>query len=320
MIRLLTFGRLSLLRERDTDAAMAAEIDALSGVATTCHCHLLQRSASGHLLNALGTEQQQSRLQAALSGRSAEVRLLSAADEPGDQIPAWLSPVQERVQNPQDVETLGAWWTTVDSDVEFRWLHLDPAAADPPGVWVAAGLRLAMQALAASAQETLIVTSTAGESEDSGRFESLLWEGSIRVPLWLAGDRTEPGWIHWPTGSHDVLETVLAAVGASGQSSGPDSPMDLSKVSATDSTGQQRRIQIADSRCDAVRTIDFMLVRERMEGLDGRVALYEKPHDLWNVHDVSREYPQVVDDLLALMTPSETPGDSGIPGLGSVSG
>lgn len=310
MIRLLTFGRLSLLRERDDDASTAAEIDALSGLATTCHCHLLQREASDHLLNALGTKQQQDRLQTALSGRSFEVRLLTAADEPDDRIPAWLSPVQRCVQSPQDVEAQGAWWVSTDSEVEFRWLHVDPSGVEQPGGWIAAGLRLAVQAAVAAAPQTLIVTSTAGETDDGGRFESLLWEGSIRVPLWLAGQRSEPGWIHCPTGSDDVLETVLSALGEPVASLEPDQPVDLHKVSAADRAVQDRLIRIAGRDCDALRTIDFMLVRERTDSVEGRVALYEKPLDQWNVHDVSREYPQVVDDLLALMAPAATPGDS----------
>lgn len=317
-MRVLTFSRYSWLRECPEETSVMAMEDALSMMTTAFDCHLLQSAAVDRPLDVLGSAEQQQRLQTALSGRQAHVSLMVTGDSCGCQIPDWLRPVTQRVQTPEDLSAAASQWVDGGDDASFRWLHLELADLEQPAPWIAAGLQLAVDAVTASPDESMLVTSTGGEPADGGRFESLLWEGEIRVPLWIAGAHIDTGREPRPTGSYDVMETVLAAIGASVPSPQDDGPRDLSLVAAGKQDVGQRLIRIAGRECEAIRTAGFLLVRQLVTGQEGRIALYEKPQDVWNVHDVSHEYPQIVDDLLQQLPPQGTPGSEVVSETGRV--
>jgi hypothetical protein len=50
---------------------------------------------------------------------------------------------------------------------------------------------------------------------------------------------------------------------------------------------------------NAIRSGRFLFVQQASESVDSdrEHALYSKPEDVWNVHDVSGQYPDVVDEL-----------------------
>ena len=66
-------------------------------------------------------------------------------------------------------------------------------------------------------------------------------------------------------------------------------------------------IRMTGEDYEAVRTPDFLCVRLHTEEFGEKTALYAKPHDVWNVHDLSHEFPQVAEELL-LQLPA-VPGD-----------
>ncbi len=298
MIRLVTLSRLSLLREPcEDDPSLSAAVDSLSTAAAAFDCHLLQSPGAARPLDALGTPDQQARLQEALAGRQTVVQLVTTSEQTHCSLPAWISPVIRQVAEPDEVSQLASGASL--SDVEFSWMHFEVTEDERFSDWVTAVLEMAATCILQVPDELLIVTSVAGESSDSGRFESLLWEGSIRVPLWLAGSGTEVCREHRPTGSHDVLETILSELTGQSAEGDTETPRDLRTQLVGHQESSDRRIRIVMPEAEAIRAPDFLIVRALAAESAERVALYEKPHDLWNVHDVSREYPEMADQLLA---------------------
>jgi hypothetical protein len=93
------------------------------------------------------------------------------------------------------------------------------------------------------------------------------------------------------------LSSLNAAPGATSD----DLPVDLRRFGGELSVIPPRSIRVSQDGSDAIRTPEFLFVRSQSDEFGEQLALYGKPHDVWNIHDLSREYPDVVDELLALL-------------------
>ncbi len=60
-----------------------------------------------------------------------------------------------------------------------------------------------------------------------------------------------------------------------------------------------------------IRTASFLLIRSEAENGPKSSALYEKPEDRWNVHDVAQQFPDVAAELAARLDRSFTASGSG---------
>ena len=301
MVRLVTLSRLSLLREDCCRRAIPGSVlDALSTVTTTFDCHLLQRSAGNRPLDVLGTSEQQRRLQTAAADRFITVQVVTPDESVGLQFPNW---VNVSIQTQAEPEAVTRWLSrpVIGSLAALDWLHVElPDAADH-WQWIEVSLRAAADA-ADCCGTTLIVTATDGETEDPGQFESLLWEDRIRVPLWIRDGAAGCRRVSRPTGSFDVLETVLSSLGIGAASSPVGASLDLRSLHGGYGPDESRSIRISREGCEAVRTRDFLFVRTQSGEFGEKTALYGKPYDVWNVHDLSHEFPDVADDLSVLLS------------------
>lgn len=300
MIRLLTFNSFSLLREdRSGNEAMATAVASLSSVATTFDCHVLQHPAHNCPLNSLGTQDQQAALRIAVSGQPVRVAVVTPGKSVDCEFPDWVDvSIQTEAESGVIVEWLSRPAGASDG-VALEWCHVNLSGEPDRVTWIAEALTAASAAVLAGADDTLFVTAVAGDVVDCGRFESLLWEGTIRVPLWISGyggGRVTP-----PTGSFDVLGTILSSLNAAPDATSDDLPVDLRRFGSELSVVPPRSIRVSQDGSDAIRTPEFLFVRSQSDEFGEQLALYGKPHDLWNVHDLSREYPDVVDELLALL-------------------
>ena len=294
MTRLVTFSRLSLLREdRCADAAFLSGVDSLSTVATTFDCHLLQHTAGVRPLDVLGTDDQQRRLRAAVAGQKMTVQVVTPADSVCLEFPDWADVTVRTAAEPAVVAVLLSR-PAADSAVAVDWIHIELPQHGGQTEWVAATLEAAAD-LSVCEGGLLMVTAIDGEMSNHGRFESLLWEGSIRVPLWIREGSTGCSRVSQPTGSFDVLETVLSGLNAPAESES----VNLRQICARSARSPLRSIRISRPDCEAVRTPDFLFVRAESEEFGEKLALYGKPHDVWNVHDLSHEFPDIVDELSA---------------------
>lgn len=295
-VRLLTFSSLSLFREQPVGTeSMDSAVADLSAVVTTFDCHLLQRAEATRPLDVLGSAEQQSRLQAVMSGLTMNVVMVTESQQGRSEIPDWMNAVVQTATTAQEAAELVV--ETFDRDnTDLMWCHVEVPRDERWSPWVASCLQAARKAGFEGEDEILLVTATEGEAEDCGRFESLLWQGAIHVPLWIAGGATPFGRQPQPTGSFDVLETILVCLGATA-SDGENQACDLRRVLDTGDS-DHRAIRLIHGNRDAIRTAEFFFVRSQSEESGEQTALYGKPHDIWNVHDVRREYPQVADELL----------------------
>ncbi len=294
----MTFSRLSLLREdRCSGASLVSPLASLSAVATTFDCHLVQCDAGIHPLDALGTSDQQRRLRAAVADQTATVQVVTPADSVCLEFPDWADVAVRTAAEPAMVAVLMSR-RAIDSTVALDWVHIELQDDEDQTQWIAATLEAAAD-LAVCEGGPLIVTAINGEVADHGRFESLLWEGSIRVPLWIREGATGCGRVNQPSGSFDVLETVLSSLNARAESESADESINLRLIRGGSSKLPLRSIRISHQDCEAVRTPDFLFVRAQSEEFGEKVALYGKPHDVWNVHDLSHEFPDAVDELSA---------------------
>ena len=296
MLRLITFSRLCLLRDLPDDGlATAAAVAELSCVATNFDCHLLQRSPGAGPLDVLASDTQQAKLRQDVSDGGGNVVVVSSVDPSSVDFPEWL-PVTHLGHSPvaQLTEALGQSST----DVGWQWIHIELPEDETADAWLAATLNGAVRLIADFPDDELIVTSVAGEAQTDHRFESLLWEGSIRVPLWFAQPGHLCGQVSQPTGSFDAFETLLAGgwVADALRSQSETGAVDLrSMINAP----AERSIHLRHGQTDAVRSPDFFCVRVVDEYSEISTAVYGKPNDVWNVHDLSHEYPDVAEQAFA---------------------
>ena len=197
---------------------------------------------------------------------------------------------------------------------DFVWLHCDVSAADFESDLEFATVfneQIAFgQQLDGEVENLLFITSLNGTSEtDVPEFESLLFEGLVRVPLWAKGFQLPPRRIQVISGSYDLAFTMsqclsiraIPAGGVVGEAIPPsdDSPLDLRKLCSLPVTIASRALIIRTPGATAIRTDEFLFVRAASAdgGTDGNVALYAKPRDVWNLNDVSSQYMELVQEF-----------------------
>ncbi|MCH2209709.1 MAG: hypothetical protein MK110_00285 [Fuerstiella sp.] len=300
MIRLFTFDRLSLLREDHASTAlMRSAVDSLSTVTTTFDCHLLQRTSVDRPLDVLGTATQQTNLQAAAADRGIQVIVAAPAESAALDFPDWMNlTVRTDVDCPQ-VSSLMSPFRVDAQQPAVEWIHLVVSTRENEQEWIAACLDAARTAVSTCPGDTLMVTAVGGETADCGRFESLLWEGDIRVPLWIRDGQDTCRRVCDPTGSFDVLQTMLSNLQASADEPSAVPWFDLNSEGCDSGELPPREIHLVIGDSSALRTEDFLFVRRQSAESGEKTALYGKPYDVWNVHDLSHEYPDVADELLA---------------------
>ena len=310
MVRLFTFNRLSLLRElRSANSIMTSAVSTLSSSATTFDCHLLQRPSVHRPLDALGTVDQQERLRAAVADHAANVVVFAPLGSQAPEFPKW---VNVAIRTETDVSLAAAVSSQIEVNAEkhgLEWFHFELPGGDDSSRWTAAALDAVAAAQAGDRRDIHIVTAIGGEADDHGRFESLLWEGGIRLPLWIRDRDRRCSRVNRPTGSFDVLETVLACLDARGDSALTDRPIDLRTACRETNEVPSRSIHMMGEDYEAVRIPDFLYVRVDSQEFGEKTALYAKPHDVWNVHDLSHEFPHVADELLRQLRAVPGKGD-----------
>ena len=157
-------------------------------------------------------------------------------------------------------------------------------------------------------ESLLVVTSINGHEPPDIPFESVLFDGSVRVPLWIEDGTRQASRVQCSTGSYDVIPTLLHWIG-SPQNKTHDlsqetirQPVSLAELIQRTGEHPKRIIDIRAKQVMAVRTDDFMFC----QGLDEQdppneyllpPGLYSKPEDVWNIHNVAAEYYDLVRDF-----------------------
>ena len=287
-VRLLTIDQLSLLRPDRLCEHVADAAAALSAVSTVFDCHLLQRAPGQGLLTTWSNMQQQQKL--ARVDRTLCLRVVGGRDSEIGSIPNCFS-IESVPANDADVENnISASVTPTDAD--FEWTHLQPGPHDDRPAWTAAFLRAAVCAATTDQSQPVIVAALSTGDGGSTRFPSLLWEGAIRVPLWMT-NFAEPGThISTPTGSFEVMDTILHRLSNSTHQS--SSQPKLRQVAAV-SRDPPPCIALTWEEVLGLRTSDFFFVQSRTD--EDQTALYSKPVDVWNVHDMTHEYPEIAESM-----------------------
>lgn len=303
-VRLLTFDRLSLA---NLDGLQPA-VSELSSQAAVFENHYLQYSGFDAIFGTQGATEFAGgdRVQAeifVLPGESSPGHVLTSVEEIQKQLPAsWKA---RALDDSACAASLDEWRADV-CDRNFVWIHA--AAADSEQ------FELAVQLLQSTCddQSLLMITSVRGSGVSETEpmpFESLLPESQIKVPLWLQAVGLVGYRVQGITGSLDVMQTVRSVL-AEEMSSEPavasTETRPLNLLSLARRPGQQirRHVVIRSGAFLAVRTDNFLYVTEHSGADDAivatpnavRSALYAKPSDVWNVHDVAGEYLDVVDD------------------------
>lgn len=304
-VRLLTFDRLAL-----TDLSrLQPAVDELSSQSAVFENHYLQHSGFDAILKT----QVVSELLVAKQILP-EIYLLAADESPdyasvdvddlAKQLPSgWtVQPVPD-----SSATALRDAWRSAVSQRDFVWVHTAIADSDQ--------LERALQTIQAVCddQSLLIVTSLHGADASEAEampFESLLPEAQIRIPLWLQGAGLSGYRIQGITGSLDVMQTVRDVLSQQQAfESGEATPAagSLNLLALARRPGQQtgRHVIVHWEAGQAVRSDNFLYVESRPESGEGeaavaslaiaRQALYAKPADVWNVHDVSGEYLDVTE-------------------------
>ena len=287
-VRLLTIDQLSLLRPDHLCEHVADAAAALSAVSTIFDCHLLQRAPGQSLLTTWSNEQQQQQL--ARLDRTLFLRVVGGRDSERGSIPDCFS-IESVPANDADVENHISV-SAAPTDVDFEWTHLQPGPHDDRSVWTAAFLRAAVRAAATDQDQLIIVSALSTGDEGSTRFPSLLWEGAIRVPLWMT-NYAEPGTrVSNPTGSFEVMDAILHRLSNSTHQS--SSQPNLRRLAAV-SRNPSPCIALTWEKALGLRTSDFFFVQSRTD--EDQTALYSKPVDIWNVHDMTHEYPEIAESM-----------------------
>ena len=286
-VRLLTIDQLSLLRPDHLCEHVADAAAALSAVSTIFDCHLLQRAPGQSLLTTWSTEQQQ---QLARVDRTLFLRVVGGRDSERGSIPDCFS-VESVPATDADVENHISV-SANRTDIDFEWTHLQPGPHDDRPVWTAAFLRAAVRAAATDQDQLVIVAALSTGDEGSTRFPSLLWEGAIRAPLWMT-NCAEPGTrVSNPTGSFEVMDTILHRLSnLTHQSSSQPNLRRLAVVSQDPAPC----IALTWKEVLGLRTPDFFFVQSRTD--EDQTALYSKPVDVWNVHNMTHEYPEIAESM-----------------------
>lgn len=169
---------------------------------------------------------------------------------------------------------------------------------------------------ASAADSLLLVTSITGHELPDIPFESVLFDGSVRVPLWIEVSTKQASRVQCSTGSYDVVPTLLHWLKSSRDETHGQSQetirQPISLVDLVQRTGEhpKRIIDIWAKQVVAVRTEDFMFCQELDEHDPPSdyllpPGLYSKPEDIWNIHNVAAEYHDLICDFQSRLPQSK---------------
>ncbi|HIF01214.1 MAG TPA: hypothetical protein EYQ63_30480 [Fuerstia sp.] len=263
--------------------------------------HYLQRPFAKCPFEALGADTSFTRLHASVAtgGMSVRTVLISDACEAATpQLPEWLNVSLVAGDGADGVVGLSNEHVAQLRNADFSWVHaVLPADA---GTEQLSHLVTQAEQIASDAQDVLVVTFLSGGAVcKPDRFQTLLFEGDVRVPLWIRSPHP-PCRIQTLTGSLDIPATMADLLDASDRDlSAPDAvdgAADLLRIAENPGSQQDRRLFVNAGAATAIRTPDFLFAQTGAER-DAVSALYAKPEDVWNVNDVSVEYHEVVEEL-----------------------
>ena len=277
--------------------------------------HYLQRPCTQCPVEALGGDTSFIRLRAMVATGGVSVRTVFIGDpfqEAPSQLPEWLNVAAITGDGADGVVSLPSEHMAQLRAADFSWVHaVLPADA---GTYQLAHLITQAEQIASDTQDVLVVTFLGGGAVcKPDRFQSLLFEGDIRVPLWIRSSHS-PCRIQTLTGSFDILAMIADELDAgdrdlSAQGSA-DGAANLLRFAGNPDEHQDRRLFVNAGGVAAVRTSDFLFARSGA-GMDAVSALYAKPEDVWNVNDVSADYHEVVEGLGDLVRRAR-PDDDGV--------
>jgi hypothetical protein len=269
--------------------------------------HYLQRPLAECPFEALGGDTSFARLRALVSAGGVSVRMVlvgNVGDEVTRQLPQWLNvlPTANGVGEGM-IDPASELPTQVSAPCLF-WVHaVLPADANADQL---SGLVIQVREFASDTQDLLMVTFLNGGSVcQPDRFQSLLFEGDVRVPLWIQSSHP-PCRIQTPTGSFDIAATIADELEGvdrevEAQETG-DAAVNVLRLAEGPGTRSDRFLFIDAGDVSAVRTSGFLFAHSG-DGLDRVSALYAKPEDVWNMNDVSAGYHAVVEELGDLLRP-----------------
>lgn len=301
--RLLTFDQLpnrQLVGDLSPLTQVYEQLDSTSAFFENCYLQ------SPGLQSVLGHVEAVSAIPALLAkqNESAVFVQLGETAQPMDQgsVPSWLQ--QKLISRPQEMDS-------VSKGCGLVWLHCHltmlPETADGDATTFNACLQ-ALRGLDSGCGSPLVITALNGvNAPDDLPFESHLFDSQIRVPLWVETEGRECRRVQPVAGSFDVLETVWRTILLGGDvqpsmTAEDQSPQCLLKLIAESGHPSERRLLLRAEDAVAIRTESFLFVQGSQTVDDGEVnfsdcALYTKPADVWNVHDVSAEYHELVNEF-----------------------
>ncbi|MEO2027004.1 MAG: hypothetical protein ABGZ23_14095 [Fuerstiella sp.] len=263
--------------------------------------HYLQRPFVQCPFEALGADTSFTRLSATVAAGGVSVRTVligDACEEATSQLPEWLNVSAITGDGADGVFGLSSEHVAELRDADFSWVHaVLPADA---GAEQLSHLVTQAEQIASDAQDVLIVTFLSGGAVcKPDRFQSLLFEGDVRVPLWIRSTHP-PCRLQGLTGSFDVPATIADEFDDSDRDLAAQDSADgaayLLRFAENSGSNPDRRLFVNAGGVAAIRTSDFLFAQAGAE-LDAVSALYAKPEDVWNVNDVSVEYHEVVEEL-----------------------
>ncbi len=293
-IRLVTLERLSLLRDdprREPVRRAAAE---LSVSCITFDCHLLQEPADSDLLAPLGSAAAWRRLFD--SDRTVVLHVISESAADHVAVPPEVPVHAASVSGPDELKrACEQAAAATNQNPDLLWIHVTAEAGGLRPERAAAALKAASGLINENPDDRMLIASLSGPPPDPGRFDTLLSEECIRVPLWIYPGSRSAGSIRvcHPVGSRQILTTIVHHL-STGQAEPSDTLPDAVCLFPGCSDAPPSTLIIRHGPAVGLRTPDFFFVRKSAAPDDPpRTALYRKPEDVWNTNDVTRGFPTV---------------------------
>ncbi|MDG2131738.1 MAG: hypothetical protein P8K08_27335 [Fuerstiella sp.] len=262
--------------------------------------HYLQQPAAQCPFEALGGDESFAHLRAKASAGELSVRMVLAGDvrdEAARQLPAWLNvSATSGAGIVSVVDSVSEQLTQISTPL-FLWVHVVlPADAGAEQIFevVAKAEKIVSDSL-----DVLMITFLGGGAVcQPDRFQSLLFESDVRVPLWIQSSHP-PIRVQTLTGSFDIAGTIADELEGTRRQHSASGPANLLRLAENPGRKSDRYLLIDAGEVAAVRTVDFLYVQTKGKQ-QGNAALYAKPEDVWNLNDVSGEYHKVVEELREL--------------------
>lgn len=236
-------------------------------------------------------------------------RLIAIGDEPPDNATCLGSLKPDPCPFDDALPFLEQELTSDDSSLQVLWIHIQNQKSSSSDL-----TEQFLQVIRTKRPPECLLAVTAFEQpqlEIDHSFEILVHENRLRVP----GSVEHPSFATFHsqaiTSSADLLHTLSqhaerktdpAAIPRMTDVSQPEQgPRDLTQILANPGIPWRRRLKVELDNVRALRDGDFLYVAETDPDSDSTVvvseALFVKPQDRWNVHDVSSEYLEMTDTM-----------------------